>query len=58
MSYWSKDSEENLKELGFSEQQIEQLSDKTKVGIGMVTEVLLEAIKQGLVVKNNSNFKL
>jgi hypothetical protein len=48
---WTKSAEERLEELGLTEKQIEQLSDKTMVGVGIITSVLLEAIKQGLVDK-------
>ena len=51
---WTKSAEERLKKLGFTEKQIEQLSDKTMVGVGIITSVLLEAINQGLVVKNGN----
>lgn len=48
---WTKSAEERLEELVFTEKQIEQLSEKTMVGVGIITSVLLEAIKQGLVDK-------
>lgn len=48
---WTKSAEERIEELGFTEKQIEQLSEKTMVGVGIITSVLLEAIKQGLVDK-------
>lgn len=51
---WTKSAEERLEELGFTEKQIEQLSEKTMVGVGIITSVLLEAIKQGLVDKKKS----
>lgn len=50
---WTKESEAIIKELGFTEKQIELLSDKSHVGISIVTSVLLEAVKQGLVITNN-----
>ena len=46
---WSELAEQRLEELGFTKKQIEQLSDKTNVGVNMLLNVLLEAIKQGLV---------
>lgn len=49
---FTKSAEEIIKELGFTEKQIEQLSDKTMVGVNIIANVLLEAIKQGLVIKN------
>jgi hypothetical protein len=48
---WTKSEEERIKELGVTKRQIEQLSDKTMVGVGIITSVLLEAINQGLVIK-------
>jgi len=48
---WTQTAENRLKELGFTKAQIEQLSDKTSVGFNIITEVLLEAIKQGLLIK-------
>lgn len=48
---WTKSAEERLKEIGLTEKQIEQLSDKTMVGVGIITNVLLEAIKLNLIVK-------
>ncbi len=50
---WTKSEEQRLNELGLTKKQIEQLSDKTMVGVGIITSVLLEAIEQGLVVKKS-----
>jgi hypothetical protein len=49
---WTKTAEERLNEIGLTQQQIEQLSDKTMVGVGIITSVLLEAIKLGLIKTN------
>ena len=46
---WSESVEQRLEELGFTKKQIDQLSDKTGVGVNIITSVLLEAVKQGLV---------
>lgn len=51
---WTTSAVQRLKELGFTERQIEELSDKTMIGVGIITDVLLEAVKQGLVVKNDN----
>lgn len=50
---WTKTAENNLKEIGLTEKQIDVISDKSMVGVGIITNVLLEAIKLGIIVINN-----
>ena len=46
---WGKTEEKRLEELKMTKKQIEELSDKTIVGVGIITQVLLEAKRMGLV---------
>jgi len=46
---WGKTEEKRLEELKMTKKQIEELSDKTMVGVGIITQVLLEARKIKLV---------
>ena len=50
---WTKTAKERLNEIGSTKEQIDKLSDKTNLGVDYVTQVLLEAIKQGIITKNN-----
>lgn len=46
---WSKTEEKRLEELKMTKKQIEKLSDKTMVGVGIITQVLLEAKRMEIV---------
>ena len=53
---WTKTAEDRLEEINLTEgqitkEQIEKISDETMVGVGIITNVLLEAIKQQVIVK-------
>lgn len=45
---WGTSEEKRLEELKMTKEQIDKLSDKTMVGVGIITNVLLEAVNQGL----------
>ncbi len=42
---WGKTEKKRIKELGLTKEQIDKLSDNINVGVGIITEVLLEAKK-------------
>ena len=46
---WGKTEEKRLEELKMTKKQIEELSDKIMVGVGIITQVLLEAKRMELV---------
>ena len=46
---WGTSEEKRLEELKMTKKQIEELSDKTMVGVGIITQVLLEAKRMELV---------
>lgn len=46
---WGKSDEERLKQIGLTKEQIDKISDKTNIGVGLITEILLETKKMDLL---------
>jgi len=46
---WTDAAEQKTKELGLTKSQIDELSGNTNVGVNIITSVLTEAVKLGLI---------
>lgn len=56
---WTKTSSDRLEELGMTKKQIDEISNNSLVGVNIVTEVLLNAKRLGIITSlKNENKKL
>ena len=46
---WTKTASDRLEELGMTKKQIDEISDNSLVGVNIVTEVLLNAKRLGII---------